>query len=65
MVPPAAEAVSRTAGGAVHPADAGRALAVVERARELARGNVNPQLLVTALTQELRRALLGGAAATR
>jgi len=31
----------------------------VERARVLARGNVNPQLLVTGLTEELRRTLLG------
>jgi DNA polymerase-3 subunit delta' len=47
---------------AVHPSDAARALAIVERARELARGNVNPQLLVAGLTQELRRTLLGSRA---
>ena len=47
----------------VHAVDAARSLAVVERARELARGNVNPQLLVTGLTEELRRALLGQRAA--
>ncbi len=58
--PEGAEQLARTLRGrAVHPADAARALAAVERARVLARGNVNPQLLVTGLTEELRRTLLG------
>ena len=34
------------------------ALPVVARARELARGNVNPQLVVSGLVRDLRRALL-------
>ena len=41
----------------VDPADAARGLAVVERYRELARGNVNPQLLITGLVEDLRRTL--------
>ena len=44
---------------APHPTDAARCLAAIERCRELARGNVNPQLLVAGLTGELRRSLLG------
>ena len=35
-----------------------RALAAIERARLLARGNVNPQLVVSGLVLELREALL-------
>ena len=65
--PDVADVLGRAHVGAVHPSDVARGLAVVERARELARGNVNPQLLVTGLTQELRRTLLGrqaGAGAT-
>jgi DNA polymerase-3 subunit delta' len=66
--PAATELVGRGGqGAAVHPSDAARALGVVERARELARGNVNPQLLVAGLTAELRRTLLAaqvGAGAT-
>ena len=46
-------------GGGVHAANAVRTLAAVERARVLARGNVNPQLLVTGLIEELRQILLG------
>ena len=42
-----------------HPTDAARCLAVVERCRELARGNVNPQLLVAGLIGEMRRCLSG------
>jgi DNA polymerase-3 subunit delta' len=50
------------ARAAVDPTDAARTLAVVDRARELARGNVNPQLLVAGLIEELRRTLFPGAA---
>ena len=58
--PDAVELLGGAAGdGSVHPADAARALAVIERARVLARGNVNPQLLVTGLIEELRRTLNG------
>jgi len=42
-----------------HPTDAAQCLAAVERCRELARGNVNPQLLVAGLTGDLRHSLLG------
>jgi DNA polymerase-3 subunit delta' len=44
---------------APHPTDAARCLAIFERCRELARGNVNPQLLVAGLIGELRRTLTG------
>lgn len=44
----------------VHAAAVPDALPVVERARELARGNVNPQLVVAGLVQELGDALLPG-----
>lgn len=58
--PDAAELFGRaTSGGGVHAANAVRTLAAVERARVLARGNVNPQLLVTGLIEELRHILLG------
>ena len=57
--PDAAELFGPAAGdGSVHPASAVHALAAVERARALARGNVNPQLLVTGLIEELHHALL-------
>jgi DNA polymerase-3 subunit delta' len=50
----------------VDPTDAARTLAVVDRYRELARGNVNPQLLVSGLIEELRRVLVrAGAVAGR
>lgn len=42
-----------------HPTDAAQCLAAVERCRELARGNVNPQLLIAGLTGDLRHSLLG------
>lgn len=41
----------------VEPADAAGALLAAEEARELARGNVNPQLVVSGLIRELRGAL--------
>lgn len=42
----------------LRPADAATALQGVEEAREMARGNVNPQLIVAGLTRHLRRTLL-------
>jgi DNA polymerase III subunit delta' len=42
----------------VHPSGPSRALAAVERARGEASGNVNPQLLLTGLMLDMRRALL-------
>jgi DNA polymerase III subunit delta' len=42
----------------VHPAGPSRALAAVERAREEASGNVNPQLLLAGLILEMRDALV-------
>ena len=47
---------------ALDPTDAARCLAVVDRYRELARGNVNPQLLIAGLIEELRRTLVRPAA---
>ncbi len=41
----------------VHPAAAAAALPALEEARELARGNVNPQLIVSGLVRKLRRGL--------
>jgi DNA polymerase-3 subunit delta' len=41
----------------VEPADAARALTAAESARERARGNVNPQLLLSGLVRELRGTL--------
>ena len=38
--------------------DVTRAFPALEEARELARGNVNPQLIVAGLLRRLRRALL-------
>ena len=58
-VNPEMEDLVRRAGSAPHPSDATRCFAAVERCRELARGNVNPQLLVAGLTGELRHSLLG------
>ncbi|MEX2466430.1 MAG: hypothetical protein WD995_05940 [Gemmatimonadota bacterium] len=49
----------------VEPAAVPRALPVVERARELARGNVNPQLVVAGLVQELGDALVPSHTAPR
>lgn len=43
----------------IRPEDAARAMEVVEEAREQARGNVNPQLIVTGLSAGLRARLLG------
>ena len=40
----------------IQAADVAMALAAVERARELARGNVHPQLLVSGLVRDLRAA---------
>jgi len=47
----------RAAG--VEAAEAAEALPAVEEARELARGNVNPQLIVSGLVRRLRRSLHG------
>ncbi len=47
----------RVRGAAVEPADAAGALLAAEEARELARGNVNPQLILSGLVRELRGAL--------
>jgi DNA polymerase-3 subunit delta' len=41
----------------VEPADAAAALPALEEARELARGNVNPQLIVSGMLRRLRRSL--------
>lgn len=42
----------------IHPSGPGRALASVERAREEAAGNVNPQLVLTGLMLGMHRALV-------
>jgi DNA polymerase III subunit delta' len=47
----------QVAGGGVEPARIPDAFPAVERARELARGNVNPQLVVSGLLRDLRRVL--------
>lgn len=44
-------------GAGVEPSDAAGALLAAEEARELARGNVNPQLILSGLVRELRAAL--------
>ena len=44
----------------VHPSRAAKAIAVVDEARTLASGNVNPQLVVFDLLVTLREALTGG-----
>jgi DNA polymerase-3 subunit delta' len=46
-------------GAGVEAAAAAAALPAVEEARELARGNVNPQLIVSGLVRRLRRSLRG------
>jgi len=51
------EKTARTRG--IGPLAVTRALAPVDRAREMAEGNVNPQLLVAGLVRELREALVG------
>lgn len=54
----AAQALARMATDAgIAPFDVARAFASVERARELAYGNVNPQLVVHGLVQDLRSVL--------
>ena len=45
-------------GAGIVPSKVPEAFPAVERARELARGNVNPQLVVSGLVRDLRRALL-------
>ena len=45
----------------VDPARAAEVLVEVEEAREQARGNVNPQLIVSGLVSRLRRRLAGDA----
>lgn len=44
-------------GAGVAPVDAAAALPALEEARELARGNVNPQLIISGLIRRLRRSL--------
>ncbi len=53
------------AASRVVPASAAGALPAVEEARELARGNVNPQLIVAGLVRRLRRSLRPPAVAGR
>ncbi len=48
---------SRVEAAGVEPGDAAGALLAAEEARELARGNVNPQLIVSGLIRDLRGAL--------
>jgi DNA polymerase-3 subunit delta' len=43
----------------VHPTAVARALALVDEAKEMAAGNVNPQLVLGGLALDLRRTLLG------
>jgi DNA polymerase III subunit delta' len=50
------------AGGAFEPSRIPDTFPAVERARELARGNVNPQLIVGGLVRDLRRTLRAGRA---
>lgn len=47
----------RVAEASIHPSHVPDAFPAVERARELARGNVNPQLVMSGLVHDLRRAL--------
>ncbi|HUF75261.1 MAG TPA: hypothetical protein VMM35_03240 [Longimicrobiales bacterium] len=54
----------RAADSGVAALDVTRAFASVERARELAYGNVNPQLVVNGLVQDLRGALTRPSGAT-
>ena len=46
----------------IQPLAAARALDLVEEAREMAAGNVNPQLIVAGLMTDMRGALIGGGA---
>jgi hypothetical protein len=48
----------------VEASDVATALAALEEARELARGNVNPQLIVSGLVRRLRRSLRSAPAPT-
>ena len=48
----------------VEAGDVAAALSALEEARELARGNVNPQLIVSGLVRRLRRSLRPAAAST-
>lgn len=48
------------ASASIDPTRVPEAFPAVERARELARGNVNPQLVMSGLVRELRRALRPG-----
>lgn len=50
------------AAASIDPSHVPEAFPAVERARELARGNVNPQLVVSGLVRDLRRALRPDAA---
>lgn len=47
----------RAAQAAIDPSHVPDAFPAVERARELARGNVNPQLVINGLVRDLRKAL--------
>lgn len=51
-------------GAGIIPSRVPDAFPAVERARELARGNVNPQLVVSGLVRDLRRALLDTSSST-
>ena len=53
----ATSAAGRQGGGAADPARFVRAMEKVQAAREAAQGNVNPQLLLAALTDDLAEAL--------
>ena len=50
--------------GALDPSAVARALPALEEARELARGNVNPQLVVSGLIRRLRRSLKAASSPT-
>ena len=53
------------AAAAIDPSHVPGAFPAVEKARELARGNVNPQLVISGLVRDLRRALRPGLFAAR
>lgn len=58
LSPDAREHLAKVAEEAeLQPVDLAGALTVLEEAREAARGNVNPQLIVSGVVRELRRAL--------
>ncbi|MGD2044919.1 MAG: hypothetical protein PVJ80_00300 [Gemmatimonadota bacterium] len=57
----ASELEKRVREARIAPFSAADAFAAVERARELAWANVNPQLVVSGLVRDLRSALRGGA----